>query len=247
MVVLPTNSYHHRVLRFYHLTILLYIVLEEYVVSYLEPLLQYGDQYVLLRNSYLILYIILSIRLFFKYVQLIKQQYSSLENKDLVWVKQLLIGALIVSVTDLTFILYQQYIGYFEMNLAYLTVILLVFFIGYLGYFGPNQSKILLPRFLQKEVHKNVVKKPNYVLSFIDKEHKELESSLIEVFEKNKPYLNEDLTLTKLAEQIATTDKKLSTLLNRYMNTSFYDIVNKYRVKEVKEKLRSNQYNADGT
>jgi AraC-like DNA-binding protein len=45
--------------------------------------------------------------------------------------------------------------------------------------------------------------------------------------------------LNKLAKHIPTTDKKLSLLLNQYMNTTFYDFVNAYRVQSVKEKLAS--------
>jgi len=58
-----------------------------------------------------------------------------------------------------------------------------------------------------------------------------------------KAYLDENLTLSKLAELIPTTDKKLSTFLNQHLNITFYDMINAYRVESVKEKLLSNNYN----
>ena len=51
------------------------------------------------------------------------------------------------------------------------------------------------------------------------------------VIENDKPYLDEDLTLKKLADKIHVTDKQLSTLLNQYMNVSFYDLINNLYVR----------------
>jgi len=59
------------------------------------------------------------------------------------------------------------------------------------------------------------------------------------LFEVEKVYLDEKLTLYKLAKKIQTTDKKLSFLLNKSMNTTFYDYVNSFRVEAVKLKLVS--------
>ncbi|KAG1657623.1 hypothetical protein GQR58_023297 [Nymphon striatum] len=69
-----------------------------------------------------------------------------------------------------------------------------------------------------------------------------LKTSLINFLENDKPYLEEELNLSTLANQLDTTDKKLSTLLNQYMNTTFYDLINSYRVASVKEKMASDKY-----
>jgi transcriptional regulator GlxA family with amidase domain len=58
------------------------------------------------------------------------------------------------------------------------------------------------------------------------------------IIDVEKPYLREDLTLKDLAELLQITDKKMSALLNRYLNTSFYDYINGLRVVEVKKRIQ---------
>ena len=50
------------------------------------------------------------------------------------------------------------------------------------------------------------------------------------------------LTLGILADAISMTDKKLSALLNHYLQTSFYDFINAYRVTEVQNKMKDERY-----
>ena len=51
------------------------------------------------------------------------------------------------------------------------------------------------------------------------------------------PYLDPELTLRTLAAQIDLSERKLSTILNEGLGTSFYDYVNAYRVQEAKARL----------
>ncbi|MEP3211172.1 MAG: AraC family transcriptional regulator [Maribacter sp.] len=49
-----------------------------------------------------------------------------------------------------------------------------------------------------------------------------------------KPYLDFELTLQKLATQFDTPDKELSILINHHMGKHFFDFVNEYRIEEAK-------------
>ena len=69
-----------------------------------------------------------------------------------------------------------------------------------------------------------------------------LEKTLINHMENEKPYLNEELTLNKLAIGIGTTDKKLSALLNQHIKVSFYNFINSYRINEFKKLVTSSSY-----
>ena len=48
--------------------------------------------------------------------------------------------------------------------------------------------------------------------------------------------------MSKLAKTINTTDKKLSILLNQYLQISFYEFVNSYRIEAFKQALENNQF-----
>ena len=192
---------------------------------------------VVLSDLYFILYLLLTLRMFYRFKKAIKSNYSNLTEHDFTWLKYMLFGYLLVMIID-TFI---SIIGLYSLYGFYIAITTTVIVIIYLGYYGINQSKILLPDFLIIEEIDNEIdtKKANKnQLSYSsNQEIKELKLSLENVLKNDKPYLDENLTLKKLADLIPTSDKKLSTLLNQYMDISFYDIINKQRVEAVKEKM----------
>jgi len=53
-----------------------------------------------------------------------------------------------------------------------------------------------------------------------------------------KPYLDCELTLEKLADMLLISDHELTEILNHEMGTNFYGLINGYRIKTVKEKLK---------
>lgn len=65
----------------------------------------------------------------------------------------------------------------------------------------------------------------------------EMERKLEQVMTQQRPYLDENLNLYKLAELVGVADKKLSLLLNHHMKTNFYDYINGFRVELVKQRL----------
>ncbi|KOY87129.1 hypothetical protein AD998_14115 [bacterium 336/3] len=65
----------------------------------------------------------------------------------------------------------------------------------------------------------------------------ELKSTLIQIMEMDKPYLNSRLTIYDLAEQASTNYKYLSKLINQEFNMNFASFINTYRIEEAKQKL----------
>jgi len=55
---------------------------------------------------------------------------------------------------------------------------------------------------------------------------------------QEKPFLDPELTLQKLAVQIEIPEKELSLLINHQLNKHFFDFVNEYRIKEAKKMLQ---------
>jgi YesN/AraC family two-component response regulator len=60
---------------------------------------------------------------------------------------------------------------------------------------------------------------------------------LIQLMEVDKPYLNPDLTLNGLAEKLEISPRELSLMLNSELKLSFFNFVNKYRIKEAEQML----------
>ena len=57
-----------------------------------------------------------------------------------------------------------------------------------------------------------------------------------------KPYLDRDLTIYNLSDQLRISRHTLSEVINEYMGMNFYNLVNEYRVKEVKQRMKNEDY-----
>jgi len=65
---------------------------------------------------------------------------------------------------------------------------------------------------------------------------------LIDYMSKEKPYLNEELTLQDIADEISISSHHLSMILNIHLKQNFYTFINYYRIEDVKEKLADSLY-----
>ncbi len=220
---------------------------QDFLFEYLRWLTEYATEgVIIIRCLYHIGYASFALLLFFRYKRLMKSNFSSLSEKEFLWIQYLLIGTLFVVGVDLvTEVLHVSFdIKFFgsEPSGGTLVLVVIIFLILYLGYYGVNQSRILLPQFLLVEMagKSPEIKIPSY--TFTTSEIQELEEGLQNLFLHQKPYLDEDLTLHKLATLLGTGDKKLSTFLNQHLQTTFFDLVNKARVASVKEKMASDEY-----
>ncbi len=60
---------------------------------------------------------------------------------------------------------------------------------------------------------------------------------LTSIMEEEKPYLNFELTLQKLAIQTDIPERDLSLLINHHLNKHFFDFINEYRINDAKALL----------
>jgi len=57
-----------------------------------------------------------------------------------------------------------------------------------------------------------------------------------------KPFLDRDLSIYDLSDQLKISRHTLSEVINEHMGMNFYNLVNEYRVKEVKKRMKSDKY-----
>jgi len=70
------------------------------------------------------------------------------------------------------------------------------------------------------------------------KEEPEQLKNLLQFMETEKPYLDDKLTLQKLAEQFNLPEKQLSILINQYTGKHFFDFINEFRINDAKTLLK---------
>ena len=63
------------------------------------------------------------------------------------------------------------------------------------------------------------------------------EAKLLRYMEEEQPYLNAELTLLDLSQQLAMTQRDLSELINQKLAVHFFDFINSYRIERAKERL----------
>jgi AraC-like DNA-binding protein len=71
----------------------------------------------------------------------------------------------------------------------------------------------------------------------------EMLKKLISYVEKNKPYLNSDLTIHELANLTGIQKHHITQLLNEKHKRNFFTFINEYRVNEVIERFSDSKYN----
>ncbi|MBN2480315.1 MAG: helix-turn-helix domain-containing protein [Bacteroidales bacterium] len=102
-----------------------------------------------------------------------------------------------------------------------------------LGFYGLKQQTIFEHTHLQMQ---NGSEK--YLKSRLQPSYKaKIKKKINEFFEKEKPYLDPELTMGKLSEMLNISRHVLTEVINTDLNRNFYQLVNEYRVEAVKKKL----------
>jgi AraC-like DNA-binding protein len=199
-------------------------------------------------NVFFMVYIALSLRLL-KKIHTASQENSSADKNNLNWYKHLLIGFAAIVVLDTLCTVYELFFPMIPWNIGTIIAFGFVLMYVYLGYKGMFQAKILLPDFLLErltpnetktaaEEQRSVQKNPVRALDgYSHAEIEQLKKDLYHTLETNKLYLNENLSISDLAEELGVSTKKLSELLNQHLDTNFYNLINHYRVNEVIARL----------
>jgi AraC-like DNA-binding protein len=197
------------------------------------------------KMTILFIYSVLSLQILRQHSRMIFNIFSDTERKELNWLKVLILGVLgiwgIAAVSLLLFMVWEipiaQYGGFFT-NTA-ISVFIIV-----LGYFGFRQTTIFTPKHLlpasMESEDELVVLSVNQGNS-IDPDsavHERSYQQLLSYFDSEQPYLDGNLTLYKLAQQVSMSPSFLSRIINRYAEKNFFDFINDYRVREVKRQLQ---------
>jgi len=82
------------------------------------------------------------------------------------------------------------------------------------------------------------VRKKKYEKSLLlDKDVDVIKERLMDIMEIDKPYLDEELSLAILAEEMKIPSHQLSELLNNKLNMNFNTFINRYRIDEAKKMI----------
>lgn len=162
--------------------------------------------------------------------KLYQENYSSNHHLTYKWLMQTTILFLIGN----TFVLIREFLKDNETAFLYLYTLNSVFVLFVISWFVLNAlyrpnllagiNKDLLP--VQQQVQESPKEEPEQL------------KNLLKFMETETPYLDDKLTLQKLAEQIGMPEKQLSVLINQHTGKHFFDFINEFRINKAKDILR---------
>lgn len=175
--------------------------------------------------------------------------FSFQEKIDLKWLTYVVISFLILFVITSIWIFGATQFQLFPIKNAFalvgisLSIMLIAF--GFYGFkqtavfssidFSQNNSSILnSPEKLKSPYSKS---------GLTDDKIEVLAQQLAIFMIQEKPYMNENLNLALLAENLKISPAHLSQVINQFYKISFYDYVNQYRIEKAKNMIDSNDYN----
>ena len=202
-------------------------------------------------------YMIITLALIGRYTHRIKENYSTIDEINLNWLKNITFMALavwiVVFLQEVLAVLHSDLLGGNSQLIAMLTAV----FIYALGYMGLSKSEIFLQKIVTDWKVEQGIEKPDlnpddqsprdrrfrkYQKSglSVDKA-KRIVDSLLQLMKREKPYTDSELTLTRLAESLKVSPHNLSEAINTQLSQTFFDFINQYRVEQVKQDLSDPQ------
>lgn len=204
----------------------------------------------------MIYYVFLSLRYYAIYKKIAFQVVSFAETILFNWVRQYLIALLVIlSLRVLFFILNPEWNEFGNKFWYYLCFSILFYYISISGY--SNAIKTVIPYQASLFNHNSTYllnEDKGYEMNEIIKELVDETDSItitdIEIWKQkiedlmivDKAFENPILTLTDVAEKLATNPKQISQVVNQGFNMNFNDFVNSYRIEEVKERLKNGEH-----
>jgi AraC-like DNA-binding protein len=171
---------------------------------------------------------------------------SNTENINLDWLKKISVAVLIMGlfwVTDILFELSENY-PLFDLFTSSLNLLIVL----YITHFWSKQEEIYPYTIAEKKEIKEVIKEANSdeeqkkkILS--DENLEKLKIELLVLMEEEKPFLDSEISLVKLAKKINISAHLLSYVINNGFNENFFQFINGYRIKEAQKLILDTKMN----
>lgn len=165
------------------------------------------------------------IRMYRSYRKFIGNAYSFAEGITLSWVSITIIMFILMGVFDMIWMINSSSTFKMMFHLVSFVAVWTIF------YFGFRQDGLPQP---EPEVEDEVIVTAN------DKQT-DLKANLLDYFEQNKPYLNPELSLKDIAQDLGISHYKLSRFINKEFQVNFYTLINRFRMEYILAQIELNK------
>lgn len=176
----------------------------------------------------------LSIKEIIAYDKTLQKNYAEIGEFSLAWLNKLfffLFGIMILYAIPTIYEIVTDRSPFSMYYPMWIATSFLIYWIGYSTYFRRAR---LSPAIYHTET--------NTIDTKLSDKTKPYHSRLTELMTQDKVYLDQDLNLKSLAEQLDISSGYLSQIINQYEKKNFFDYINSHRVDEVKSKIGDDKY-----
>lgn len=184
----------------------------------------------------LVAYVVVSLWMVKKYRARLREEYASIEQKNVNWLGRLLYGFLIV----LGFSIMIQIANYLptggEIARYLLCGLLLVMLLIIL--------RSVYQGLIESNFFEGLSQQTDQLVGKVEKsapDDNELVAKLEELLTNKQPYLDPEINLSGLAELLNIPSRELSQVINRSLGRNFFDLINQRRIAYVKQRLSSSE------
>ncbi|OFX88164.1 MAG: hypothetical protein A2W99_10525 [Bacteroidetes bacterium GWF2_33_16] len=181
-----------------------------------------------------ITYLLIALRIIYRYRRLLKNTTSSFYNISLRWMEYIIY---LQFITIVVVFFHSKFHSAFVTNsLIFVIYLLVLILINCFYYLGLKQVRLFkgFAEEDERKVEQNEYQIPDEIFnSYINK--------LSRYMEEEKPYLEFDLSLQDLSNRLSISKRNLSHIINKKYNRNFFDYINNFRIEMVKQDILSTE------
>jgi AraC-like DNA-binding protein len=216
-----------------------------------------------------IFYFYVSFKLYKNYRNWAVNEYSNIEQVSFKWFRNFLIVNFFCWFIGFLNSLYVDFFTHETSNnhyalmwVGYLADAILLYYISLSGFmqsriknivfdtkndalpyvFKENIESIVKNQLNTEGVQESILQEDNKKNTFSDEDLYIWKKKVSSLFEKEKPFLDSELTLSDLASRLNTNTSVLSQVINKGFDKNFNDFINEFRVYEYQSKVKAPQY-----
>jgi AraC-like DNA-binding protein len=211
-----------------------------------------------LQKISIIAYLLFSLRYYNQYRQFTMYELSFADMAAMSWLRNFLIAFGLLTLFPIIESVLSQFQFFQELNYRgswykYMAFALVVYYIAISGFSATQiplrrlafKPELLLQYLVPKQLTAPapITEDANFEIVAPNDQpvlitENKLKDNLLQYIDKEKPYLDAEITLTSLAKKLGTNASVLSKVINTGINQNFNDFINGYRIHEVVEKLK---------
>jgi len=187
-----------------------------------------------------IFYFLLGIRLIKDFKLKIEEYFSQVKGIDLNWLILILKSWLILSILINSFFVTDLFISIAPFGMMQLLgFIIASVYLVFIGFYGLRQENLFLTKSIDLNLEKLITNTTEYHSKPLKDEEKDFIQQLLKHMEEKKPYLQPEITIKMLSEELNVSSEYLSETINNTLNKNFFDFINYYRVEEFKNQCKN--------